>query len=142
LNIWWFNQGKKNRSTRAAIFVQAFALTVAIILVMLAVAIGMAATTVVVAVVATIIMATVVTTIVVIALVAHVVAQRATGAATCCGADQAAGGAAHAAADYVTAGCAQRTTDGGFATTAFVGANRTTTRAAQGCADSGTCIAA
>jgi len=66
----------------------------------------------------------------------------ATCTATCCRADQAAGGAAKAAADNVTAGCTQCTTDGRFATAALVGADRTTTRAAQGCADSGTCIAA
>ena len=100
----------------------------------LAVAVGMTTTWMAIAVVATIITATAMgaTIIVLITFVAHVVAECAAGATASCRADQAACGAAHAAADHVTAGCAQRTTDGRFATAAFVCADCTTTRAAKG----------
>ena len=101
----------------------------------LAMPIGMTAPRMAVTVVTTITMAAIRTTIVVVIMIvlfAHVVTQRATGTAACCGADQATGGAAHAAADHVTACCAQRTAKGGFATAVFVCADGATTRATQG----------
>lgn len=94
-----------------------------------------------IAVVTTIIVAAIGVTIVVV-IAAHVVTQRATCTATCRGADQATGSAAQTATYDVTACCAQRTANGSFATAMAVCADRATTRAAQGCADGGTCIAA
>lgn len=75
------------------------------------------------AIVAAVIVAAVVT-VVSLALITHVVAQCAARAAACCCANQRAIGPAHAAADHVTAGCAQCATNRGFATAAFVGADR------------------
>ena len=85
--------------------------------------VGMATTPVVITVVAVVVTVTG-AAIIGIAFVAHVIAQCAARAAACGRTDQSARAAAHSTAQHVTAGCAQSTANGCFATAALVGPHR------------------
>jgi hypothetical protein len=80
--------------------------------------------------------------IVIAAFVTHVVTQCGTCAAACGRADQAASVAAYAAAQDVTARCAQAATDSGFSPVATVSTDRTAGCAAKARADGRTCATA
>ena len=85
--------------------------------------IGMAPAPVVVTIVAAVVAVTG-AAIIGIAFIAHVIAQCAASTAACGRTDQSARAAAHSTAQHVTAGCAQSTANGCFATAALVGPHR------------------